>query len=160
MEIKFYKAICNKCSYVFTVPVLGDMSYGEFIAKGDKGNIFGYLNAFDNEEAWKYIEYFFTKLCNQNNKSSDCRDGIEQFYYIIGKCLDKIEGQELSIVGFPKCPNCRIPCGNFNDNDNNFIEKKDIPRASFEEFLSLNDFQRKKHIYILWNELYIKLHSQ
>jgi hypothetical protein len=65
MKVARFEARCKDCATVFLVPSLSDLLYGEFIAKGQFGKGFLYLNAFE-EEAWAVINEITSKFCSQD----------------------------------------------------------------------------------------------
>src|SRR5690349_13737073 len=53
-KIQFFSATCHACGHRFSMPVLSDFSYGEFIFYGGREQVFGFLSA-HYEPAWEDI---------------------------------------------------------------------------------------------------------
>jgi hypothetical protein len=115
------------------------MAYGEFIARGQRGTVFAYLSAIGNM-GWDRIDQLVKKVFPQKHQSS--RDKC--FQWVIGKSLDPIDGQELSIVGNPVCPNCHGT--NVIYGDDIRTGELDLPDATFSKFLSLDDLTQEQWI--------------
>lgn len=136
--IPAYRAWCKGCGEEFRVPILSDFTYGEFIAHGLAGLVFGYLNAIDSA-AWNAIQAIYGEL---NLPKSDAA----RFQHIVGNCLDPIDGQSLSIVSGPRCPRCRSEGIDYRDLPSDRLGSLDVPEASFHQFLALSEPDRRKLI--------------
>lgn len=100
MEIALFEVKCNKCGTLFDTPLLSDFSYGEFIARSENGAVVAYLNAFE-ELSFNEISSLFDKLFEKYGidlYKSSC------FRFVVGKCSDRIEGQEMRMDLDPICP--------------------------------------------------------
>ncbi len=144
MKVSTYRAVCNDCKTEFHHPLLSDMSYGQFVARGEKGTAFGYFLAFDNI-GWEKIHGLVEKFYSVNDIFSkrDC------FQWIIGKCLDPIDNQELSIVRGPVCPSCHGT--NVEYGDSYKTGELNVPDATFSKFLALSNVEQEIMIKDLCN---------
>ena len=134
MDIITFRGSCNACKEHLTVPLLSDFAYGEFIARAYDGRTHGYLNTFE-ESAWDSIEQIFGLV---NVKFIDRElESIESFQWVLGKCIDPINGHELSIVLGPVCSFC----GSKDVTYGNAIKVgyQSIPTVSFSEFMKLDE---------------------
>ena len=132
MKVTTFQATCSDCHTRFDNPLLPDMSYGEFIARGEKGTAFAYLPSIGNA-GWDRINQLFKKVFPKKHASSE----TDCFQWMIGKCLDPINDQNLRIVGSPVCPNCQGH--NVQYGDDVRTGELDLPDATFSKFLSLDD---------------------
>src|SRR6266403_4521514 len=91
-RIQFYEASCRHCRRTFSIPLLGDQSYGQFIFHGENGGIFGYLSSLE-EPAWEDI----TDRLRQAGlfKTSTSRADIEHLQSVIAASADPIGEQKL-----------------------------------------------------------------
>lgn len=145
MKVSTFQATCSDCRTQFDNPLLPDMAYGEFIARGQKGTAFAYLTAFGNP-GWDRIDQLFKKLFPKRDRSSE----TEGFQWVMGKCLDPIDDQELSIASAPVCPKCHGI--NVRAGDDIRTGGLDLPDATFSKFLSLDDLAQEKRIKELCSE--------
>ena len=145
MNVATFRAECKDCGTQFDNPSLGSMAYGEFIARGDKGTVFAYLPAFGNP-GWDKIDGIFKKVFPKERKSreTDC------LQWVIGKCLDPIDGQDLSIVGGTVCPQCQGT--NVMDGDELRTGALDLPNATFSSFLALDETSQEQRVRMLCDE--------
>jgi hypothetical protein len=139
MKVTTFRATCNDCHTPFDNPLLSDMSYGEFIARGEKGTAFAYLPAMGNP-GWDRIDQLFKKFFPKKHPSSE----TECFQWILGKCLDSLNDQELSIVSAPVCPNCHD--NNLMYGDDIKTGELDLPDATFSKFFSLDDLAQEQMV--------------
>ena len=139
MKVATFRATCSDCHTPFDNPLLPDGSYGEFIARGERGTVFAYLFAINNM-GWDRIDQFVKKVFPQKYGSSE----TECFQWVIGKCLDPIDGQELSIVGNPVCPSCLGTHVMYGDDIR--TGELDLLDATFSKFLSLDDLAQEQRI--------------
>ena len=148
MKVFTFKATCNDCKTEFDNPLLSDLSYGEFIARGERGTVFAYLPAINNF-GWDRINQLFKKTFPKKDQDSE----TNCFQWIIGKCLDLIDNQELSIVNNPICPNCHRDSVMYGDEIK--TGELNLPDATFSVFLALNDMEQEtliRNLCDLWLE--------
>jgi hypothetical protein len=137
MKIAFFQAKCNKCKAVFETPLLSDFCYGEFIASSSNGALTAYLNALE-EPVVKEINLIFDKLFEiygSNLNKSSC------FKFVVGKCSDMIQGQEMRLDLLPLCPYCGS--NDFNYNNLQPVGRRDIERLSFNSFVGLGNDKKE-----------------
>lgn len=137
MRIARFKAECKQCSNIFLVPLLSDFSYGEFIGNSRSGRAFVYLNAFE-EKAWDVIKEIVNGL--SSNKMIADKKRAEQFQRIVGKCMDKIDGEEFSMTEGFVCPKCLSNKIDYDHND--AVDFCEIKNASFDCFLNMKEQER------------------
>lgn len=145
MRVARFKAKCKDCSNDFLIPLLSDFAYGEFIARGQFGKEFGYLNSFE-QKAWGMIDEIFKSLRSNDKNKED--DESACFQKVVGKCIDKIDGEEFSIVSGPVCPKCFSRKIDYDDQI--VIDFYEIPEATFNALMNLNEDDRKKFVERLW----------
>lgn len=115
--------------------------YGEFIAKGIRGIGAAYLNVYAGAGSdWDRIEDLQKRLAGCANVD---------LQWLIGKCLDPIEGEELSIIGGPRCSRCGSGRVTGIEESAGLIE---IPNASFTRFNSLTPTDQEQFIARLCRE--------
>jgi len=151
MRVAFFKSDCRDCGHSFPYPLLPDQeSYGTCIAKGSDGRTFAYLCCLigPGQVGWDEVASIFSKIAIEKNLILyEERDDLQQ---LIGKCLDPVNGLELSIAEGPICPDCGST--NIDYGDGELIETREIPEASFEQFLSLSAEDRERRILHLLEE--------
>jgi hypothetical protein len=145
MRVPRSDAKCKKCGLSFRVPVLSDFVYGEFICFGQNGKSFVYLNSFA-EKAWNEIELDLKEFMS-DDKNNGYTEETECFQNVIGKCIDKIDGEEFSITKGPVCPKC---LSHSIERENVLVDFIEIPNATFDYYFSLDDQARKDYIRKLW----------
>lgn len=146
MEIAFFKAKCSSCEALFETPLLNDFSYGEFIARSKDGIFTAYLNAIE-EPVVNEINVLFDVLFEEygiNLSKSSC------FQYVIGKCSDMIEGQEMRLDFKPLCPYCGSQDCIYNDLC--LVGRRDVEKLSFNSFANLDDNVKEELIKEYINE--------
>lgn len=126
-RISAYRAWCEACGETFAVPVLSDFAYGEFIAFGRTGAVFGHLNALDCP-AWNEIEAIFTDLALPKSTGN-------LFQSIVDDCIDPIDGQLLSITLGPTCPQCGANQVDYRDLPADRMGSIDVPEFRFTDSL-------------------------
>lgn len=144
MNCNFYKTICNKCDHEFAYPLLSNFAYGAFIFTGTDGATFRYLSAFDNE-AWDEISEIIKSngLSELDKNDSD----VDFFQRIVGSFIDDVKGNTFSPNGI--CPNCKSSDLIYSDNE--LIENRDIPIASFKNFSSMDELEQTELVISKWN---------
>ena len=151
VRVAFFKSDCRDCGNMFPYPLLPDHeTYGTFMAKGPDGRTFAYLCSLigPGQVGWDEVASIFGKIAAEKNLILDEeRDDLQR---LVGKCLDSVNGHELSITEGPRCPECGS--NNINYGDGELIDSKEIPEASFEQFLSLNPQDRERRIRHLLKE--------
>ena len=134
-RVQFYEASCLHCKRTFSVPLLGDQSYGQFIFHGERGGVFGYLFAFD-EPAWEDITDRLRQtrlyITSQNRADSD------RFQRVIAASADPVSGQSLALR--PVCPSCHSD--NILYGDSKPLEIREIPYVTFNAYQRLSDEQK------------------
>jgi hypothetical protein len=140
MKIAFFEVKCNKCGTLFDTPLLSDFSYGEFIARSENGTSVAYLNAFE-EVSFNEISSRFEKLFR---KYGIDLDKSSCFHFVVGKCSDRIKGQEMRMDIGPICPDCRSNCCDYNNL--RMVGKRDIEKLSFSSFIGLSDDEKNSLI--------------
>jgi hypothetical protein len=153
-QVQFVEASCQACRRKFSMPVLSDFSYGEFILHGERNCVFGFLCA-HNEPAWEDIE---TRLKQAGLlAASPTRTDIDHFHRVIASSADAISGQRL--VPFPVCPSCGSRSVAYGDSKpheiGDFIREdiREIPRVTFEAFQLLSDATKTERVGELWRQL-------
>lgn len=144
-KVQFFSAKCQACGHRFSMPLLGDFSYGEFILHGERQRVFGFLSAHD-EPAWEDIDARLRRVALLSDSPS--RPEIDRLHRVIAATADSIAGQRL--VPFPVCPSCgarSVACG---DSDPQGIHE--IPRVTFQWYRSLSDAERSRRVEQLWKE--------
>jgi hypothetical protein len=140
MKILFFQAKCNKCGALFDTPLLSDFSYGEFIATSENGAFVAYLNALE-EPSFKEIGFLFDKLFKKYGLNLN---EISCFHFIVGKCSDMIEGQNMRIDIGPICPDCSS--NNCDYNNLRMVSKREVEKLSFTSFTGLSDDEKNSLI--------------
>lgn len=139
-----FEALCKHCKRTFSIPLLGDQSYGQFILHGEKGGVFGYLCAFE-EPAWEDITNklrqlgFFTDLPTRD---------ITRFQRAIAVSADQISGQKLDL--FDVCPSCKSHSIDVWDSKPQGIVE--IPTVSFNDYNRLPNEERIEKLGELWKQ--------
>lgn len=146
MNCNFYRTECKSCKSEFAYPLLSDFAYGEFIFSGADGISFRYLSAFESE-AWEEVSSIIksNELSTLDRNDSD----IEIFQRIVGSVIDEKNDISFQLKGI--CPNCKNSDLIYNDNE--LIENRDIPTASFSNFSSLDESEKTELIISRWNAL-------
>ena len=139
MNIAAFSSECQSCTNRFEIPVLSDFSYGKFIAKGKSGKTFAYLNAIEHETEWDSIEEIYNEICELDAKLIKNTDA---FQYLVGRCMNRVNGEELSIIRKWVCPECqsedvRVELGEA-------VGLMNMEDVSFSEFLSVSEDGKRK----------------
>src|SRR6267154_6330297 len=135
--VQFFKASCHACGHRFSMPLLSDFSYGQFILHGERQSVFGFLSAHD-EPAWEDID---DRLLRAGLFSASAtRPDIDRFHRVVAASADAIGGQHL--VPFPVCPSCGSRSVAYGDSRPQGI--RDVPRVTFGEYQLLSD-EMKSH---------------
>ena len=144
-RVQFFQAECLHCRWTFSMPLLGDQSYGQFIFHGDKGDVFAYLPAFE-EPAWDDI----TKRLKGAGLFADSRSRteIERFQRVIAASADPIRGQMLEL--FPSCPRCHSDSVSYGDSKPLGIQE--IPSVTFQGYQMLSDEKKTAKLCELWRK--------
>ncbi len=143
-RVQFYEASCHHCRRTFSVPLLGDQSYGEFIFHGDSGSSFGLVRA-GEEPAWKDIE---DRLRQARLFTSATRPEIEHFQRVVAASADRINGQTLLL--YPICPGCRSRSIEYGESKP--LDVRTIPTVSFRNYDLLSDTKKLESLRQLWEE--------
>jgi hypothetical protein len=144
-SVQFFEASCDACRHRFSMPLLSDFSYGEFILHGERQTIFGFLSAHD-EPAWDDIEGRLRRAGLFS--ASATRLEIDRFQRVIAASADTISGERL--VLFPVCPSCGSRSLAYDDSKPQGI--RDVPRVTFGEYQLLSDEMRTQKVTELWRQ--------
>ena len=144
-RVQFYEASCHHCRRTFSIPLLGDQSYGQFIFHGENGSIFGYLSSFE-EPAWEDI----TARLGQAGfvKTSTSPADIGHLQRVIAASADPIGGQRLVLL--PVCPGCRSQSVEYGDSKP--LDIRQIPSVTFTAYNILLDIDRMQSLRRLWEQ--------
>lgn len=140
MKITFFEAKCNECGLLFDTPLLSDFSYGDFIATSENGAFVAYLNALE-EPSVEEIRLLFDKLFKRYGLKLN---EISCFHFVVGKCSDMIEGQEMRIDIGPICPDCGSKSINYNNL--RVVRTRNVENLSFTSFIGLSDDEKNSLI--------------
>ena len=144
--IAAFRAVCYSCGLKFGYPMLGEMlSYGEFVATSERGDLYAYVSAFTGE--WDDVERII-EMISPKWRAAD--PGYRRFHWIIGQCLDPLEGQALSIVSGPICPGCQSRDIAYGDAERLGFQR--VPDATWRRFMSLSPAGRRQFVEKLWTE--------
>jgi hypothetical protein len=144
-KVRFFSANCQTCGHRFSMPLLGDFSYGQFIFQGERQRVFGYLAALD-EPAWEDIDARLRRAALLGNSPSSSE--IDHLHRVIAAAADSIAGQQL--VPLPVCPLCGARSVAYGDSDPQGIHE--IPSVTFQQYQSLSDSERSRRVEQLWRE--------
>jgi hypothetical protein len=142
-RVAIFDSECQDCGAQFAEPHLGDMVYGAFIARGDKGTAFAYLNAI-REPAWDVVKGVHRQVSRSRLNRVRAVSSVECFQWLIGRCLDPIDGQQLSIVSWAVCPQCHSH--NVIIHEARKLGSFELPSASFASFLALSSRKRRSFV--------------
>jgi len=143
--VQFFEASCHACGHRFSMPLLGDFSYGQFILHGERQSVFGFLSAHD-KPAWEDID---ARLLRAGLFSASAiRPDIDRFQRVVAASADAIGGQRL--VPFPVCPSCGSRSVAYGDSRPQGI--RDVPRVTFGEYQLLSDEMRSHKLAELWRQ--------
>lgn len=131
-RVATFEASCRRCGQSFALPMLSDHEWGEFIAAASRGAIYAYLDSY-TEPAWDRIAVTVKRSLGATASAEDVECAIR---VVVGKCMDLVEGQELSIANRPVCPACGAP--HVVRRPDERVGTMDVPVASFEAFASLS----------------------
>ena len=144
-RVQLYEASCRHCRRTFSIPLLGDQSYGDFIFHGEKGGAFGFLFALE-EPAWEDIEERLRRAGLYT--ASRARSQIDHFQRVVAASADPISGQALALL--PVCPGCRSQSVEYGDSKP--LEIREIPGVTFRGYQALSDQNRTERLRQLWEE--------
>ena len=144
-RVQFFAALCRHCRRGFSIPLLGDQSYGPFVFHGERGGVFGYLSAFD-EPTWEDISERLGRagLFTASRSPAD----IDRFQQVVAASADLISGQKLVLL--PVCPACRSQSVEYDDSKP--LEIREIPGVTFGGYQRLSDESRIEGLRQLWKE--------
>jgi hypothetical protein len=145
-KVEFFRATCSACGHQFSMPLLSDFSYGQFIFHGKCNRVFGFLSAHD-EPVWEDIRVRLQRAAFLPQSPS--RSQIDKLHSVIAGAADSIAGQQL--VPFPVCPSCGARTVSYGDSDSQGVHE--IPRVSFHGYEKLSDRERSERVEQLWREL-------
>jgi len=144
-RVQFYEASCRHCRRTFSIPLLGDQSYGQLIFHGEKGNVYGYLSSFE-EPTWEDITGRLGRAGLFT--SSKSRVDIEHLQRVIAASADPISGQGLVLL--PVCPGCRSQSVEYGDSKP--LDIRQIPGVTFSAYQMHPDVNRTDMLRQLWEE--------
>ncbi len=147
-QVQFFQASCQACRRKFSMPLLSDFSYGEFIFHGERGGVYGFLLALE-EPAWEDIETRLQRVgvLAVSPTQKNTKD-IDRFHRVIAACSDAIGGQAL--VPFPVCPSCQSHSIAYGDSTPLGI--RDIPRVTFGAYQLLSEAMKTERVGELWRQ--------
>ena len=144
-RVQFYEASCHDCRLTFSIPLLGDQSYGDFIFHGEKGSAFGLLLVAE-EPAWKDIEDRLLRAGLFTTHRTHAE--IEHFQRVVAASADPINGQTLLL--YPICPGCRSRAIEYGDSK--ALDIREIPGVTFRGYHALSDQNRTERLRQQWEE--------
>jgi hypothetical protein len=142
-RVQFYEASCHHCRRTFSIPLLGDQTYGQFIFHGEKGSVFGYLSA-SEEPAWEDITERLERAGLLTTPRS--RPDIEHLQRVIAASADPINGETLLL--YPICPGCRSRSVEYGDSRPS--DTREIPGVTFRDYHALSEQNRTESLRQLW----------
>lgn len=144
-RVQFYEASCRHCRRTFSIPLLGDQGYGQFIFHGEKGKVFGYLSSLE-EPAWEDITARLGRAGLSTTSTS--RADIEHLQRVIAASADPINEQRLVLI--PVCPGCRSQSVDYGDSKP--LDIRQIPSVTFSGYETLSDMTRTESLRQLWEQ--------
>ena len=144
-KVQFFNASCQACGQIFSMPLLSDFSYGEFIFHGERDHVFSFLSAFE-EAAWDDIENRLRQAGLLADSPS--RQQVQLMHRVIAAAADMISGQRL--VPFPVCPSCGSSSVTYGDSEPQGI--REIPGVTFNQYQMLSTTERSRRVEQLWTE--------
>ena len=142
--LQFFEGSCRACRHKFSMPLLSDFSYGEFILHGKRQHVFGFLSSLD-EPAWDDIDARL-RQAGLFSAFATGRD-IDRFHRVIAASADAIGGQRL--VPFPVCPSCGSRSIAYGDSKPQDI--RSVPRVTFSEYQQLSSEMKSQKVAELWS---------
>ena len=143
-QVRFFEVSCRDCDRKFGIPLLGDFaSCGEFILQGERGDVFGYLSAY--EDPWEDLETRIRRVSGIRKMTA--YSDTSRMHKVIAACADPICGQNL--VHTTICPSChsdRICVG-----DSTPLQIAEIRYVTFENFGALSERAKMEKVRQLWD---------
>jgi hypothetical protein len=128
----------------FAVPLLSDMeSYGEYIVEGEAGTVFAYLCGL-TEPAWDVVQGIHASLTRSRFSRLRGASSRGCLQWVIGRCLDPLDGQTLNVGKRFMCPLCHSDHIAFGDAVR--VGFAELPVASSTRFLSLSPSERTSRV--------------
>ena len=118
-------------------------SYGEFIVKGEAGNAVAYLCAF-TKPGWNVVQDIHASLTRSRFSRLRGASSRGCLQWVIGRCLDSLDGEQLSLNKRVVCPLCHSEHVSYGDAVR--VGFVDLPVASFSRFLSLSPGERTSRV--------------
>lgn len=145
MNVTTFQAECLSCNTTFAYPLLSDHSYGEFIAQLQACDDYVYISSFA-QPAWERISKCFSSsaFCDVTTP-----EAVDCFHWVVGRCIDTIGNQAYSI-GQPTCPSCGSRRVSYSDTGR--VGLRDIPDASFRNFMRLSEMDQARFVQNLVSE--------
>lgn len=144
-RVQFYEASCRHCRRTFSVPLLGEQSYGQFIFYGEKGTAFGLLVAAE-QSAWADVEERLRQAGLFT--ASGPRSQIEHFQRVVAASADPIHGQTLLL--YPICPECRSRSLEYGAAKP--LDIREIPEVTFGAYQLLSDHNKMERLRQFWEK--------
>src|SRR3954468_17629194 len=138
-RVQFYETSCRDCRRTFPIPLLGDQSHGQFIFHGEKGGVFGFLFAIE-EQAWKDMDERLGRA--GLFLSPPAGPDIEHFQRVLAACADPINGQKLLV--YPICSGCGSRA--IDSWDSKPLNVGEIPSVSFRDYQLLSDHKKMERL--------------
>ena len=136
MKIATFESKCS-CGHQFDLPILSDMSYGEFLYFDFNGDGIKYFCGLNNT-TWEFV----SRIVDQKAITTSPRKGII-IQQIIGFIADKTH-LDSEYIQDRICPICKSIVSQININKRNgFLE---IEELSFNQFENQNDFQKEQMV--------------
>jgi hypothetical protein len=135
-QVAFFKATCSGCDRSFQWPLLSDFSYGEFILHGSNGTTHAYVSLFDNA-TFDVIRSVLPTATPQS---------IQE---VLARVADQIDDQQFTTVVM--CPHCNSHDLSFDDTL--AVQIAEISIATFDQFLSLNESERRAMVMLRHSEV-------
>jgi hypothetical protein len=128
-----FGAFCKSCGATFELPLLGDQSYGLFIAQDPDARKFAYLCSFDNP-GWNLVKQVYESVTPFPRDNRSNGPHAECFQWVLGKCADPLGESELSIIGPHRCRVCGSDSLSY-PLTSHATGSMELPLMSFEAFL-------------------------
>ena len=144
-RVRFFGAACKACGFEFSMPLLSDFSYGELIFHGERQGVFGFLSSLE-EAAWEDVDARLRASVLRS--ASPSRSEILRLQRVVAAVADPIAGRRL--VPFPVCPSCGSR--SIVDDESDPRGTGEIPRVTFQHYLSLSDAEKSRRVETLWIE--------
>lgn len=147
MQVRYLAAFCKACGCAFTMPVLGALSYGEFIFHGR--GVHAYLNAIA-EPTWDdVVGRLRAKYLLPENCSSD---ETARLRGTVAMLADRIGGQ--SLFDHPVCPHCNSHDVEYGGSAAGKF--RELPAVTFNAYRALTNERRDADVAAAWNKAVLR----